>query len=99
MVTRVISSFVRTINRLAAFGKHTPLKDSAAAKRKKARHKTDEDGPVTSWRDLLRHLASLTLNSVVTPINPSYSFTVIATATELQDRAFKLLGVKPIRVQ
>ena len=75
------------------------MEPSPAAKRKKARHKTDEDGPVTSWRDLLRHLASLTLNSVVTPINPSYSFTVIATATELQDRAFKLLGVKPIRVQ
>lgn len=76
-----------------------PLEPSPAAKRKRARHRTDEGAPLTSFRDLLRHLASLTLNSVVAPINPDYSFTVTATPTDLQTRAFELLGVKPICVQ
>ena len=41
-----------------------PPEPSPAAKRKRARHRTDEGTPLTSLRDLLRHLASLTLNSV-----------------------------------
>ena len=76
-----------------------PLEPSPAAKRKRARRRTDDGIPLTSFRDLLRHLASLTLNSVVTPINPDYSFTVTATPTDLQRRAFELLGVKPMCVQ
>jgi len=76
-----------------------PLEPSPAARRKRSRRKTDDGTPVTSLRDLLRHLASLTLNSVTTPINPDYNFTVTATPTDLQKRAFDLLGVKPIRVQ
>ena len=48
----------------------------------------------------LRHLAAPTLNnSVTTPINPNYTFTVTSTPTELQRQAFELLGVKPICVQ
>ena len=46
----------------------------------------NENFGLTSWRDLLRHLATLTLNSVTTPINPNYSFTVIATSTDLRGR-------------
>jgi hypothetical protein len=76
-----------------------PLVPSPAAKRKRARHRTDQGTPLTSFRDLLRHLASLTLNSVTTPINPDYSFTLTATPTDLQKRAFELLGVKPVCVQ
>jgi hypothetical protein len=76
-----------------------PPEPSPAAKRKRARHRTDDGIALTSFRDLLRHLASLTLNSVVTPINPDYSFTVTATPTQLQAKAFELLGVKPICVQ
>lgn len=76
-----------------------PPEASPAAKRKRARHRTDQGTPLTSFRDLLRHLATLTLNSVTTPINPSHSFTVTATPTELQETAFQLLGVKPLRVQ
>ncbi len=76
-----------------------PLEPSPAAKRKRGRHRTDHGTPLTSLRDLLRHLATLTLNSVTTPINPNYSFTVTATPTHLQKRAFELLGVKPICVQ
>ncbi len=76
-----------------------PIEPSPAAKRKRARRRTDQGTPVTSLRDLLRHLATLTLNSVTTPINPDYSFTVTATPTDLQKRAFELLGVKPICVQ
>lgn len=76
-----------------------PLEPSPAAKRKARRHRTDEGSPLTSLRDLLRHLATLTLNSVITPVNPKYSFTVTATPTDLQRSAFELLGVKPICVQ
>ena len=76
-----------------------PLQPSPAARRKRSRRKTDQGTPLTSLRDLLRHLATLTLNSVTTPINPDYSFTVTATPTDLQRSAFELLGVKPICVQ
>lgn len=76
-----------------------PLEPSPAAKRKASRHRTDNGTPLTSLRDLLRHLATLTLNSVITPVNPNYSFTVTATPTDLQRSAFELLGVKPICVQ
>jgi hypothetical protein len=76
-----------------------PLEPSPAAKRKRTLRKTDMGTPVTSLRDLIRHLGTLTLNSVTTPINPDYNFTVTATPTALQERAFELLGVKPIRVQ
>ncbi len=76
-----------------------PLEASPAARRKRSRQRTEDGIPVTSLRDLLRHLASLTLNSVSTPINPDYSFTVTATPTKLQRKAFELLGVKPICVQ
>ncbi len=37
------------------------LEPSPAARRKRTRHRTDEATPLTSWRDLLRHLATLTL--------------------------------------
>jgi hypothetical protein len=76
-----------------------PSEPSPAAERKRARHRTDQGTPLTSFRDLLRHLATLTLNTVSTPLNPNYSFTVTATPTELQTKAFDLLGVKPMRVQ
>lgn len=76
-----------------------PRAVSRAAKRKNARRRTDDGVAVTSWRDLLRHLASLTLNTVAFPINPDYAFTVTANPTKLQKKAFDLLGVKPIRTQ
>lgn len=76
-----------------------PREPSPAAKRKRARHRTDDGTALASFRDLLRHLATQTLNSVTTAINPNYSFTVTATPTNLQRRAFELLGVKPLRVQ
>ena len=76
-----------------------PMEPSLAAKRKRARHKSDEDRPVTSWRDLLRHLASLTLNRVSTAANPDTAFNLTAKPTEHQERAFELLGVTPICVQ
>ncbi len=50
----------------------------------------------TGWSAVM---ATQTLNSVTTAINPNYSFTVTATPTDLQTTAFELLGVKPIRVQ
>jgi hypothetical protein len=76
-----------------------PLEASPATKRKRTRHRTDQGTALTSFRDLLRHLASLTLNTVTTPINPNDRLTLTATPTDLQTKAFELLGVKPISVQ
>ncbi len=76
-----------------------PSEPSPAARRKRTRHRSDEGTPITSLRDLLRHLATMTLNTVTMPINPDYSFTVTASPTDIQKKAFELLGVKPICVQ
>jgi hypothetical protein len=52
--------------------------------------------PVSSFRDLLRHLATLTLNTVAMPTaKPASGATLYARPTLLQDYAFNLLGVRP----
>ena len=47
----------------------------------------------------MRHLATMTLNSVAAPINKCYTFSLVSTPTALQTKAFELLAIKPIRVQ
>lgn len=71
-------------------------KSLALVERKNTRRRTDDGAAVTSWRDLLCHMGTLSLNTVARPINPNYAFTVIAT--DLQQKAFELPGVKPVRV-
>lgn len=67
---------------------------SAASIRKRGRRRSDDGVPVSSLRDLLRHLATLTLNTVAMPGTKPASTTLYARPTPLQASAFDLLGVR-----
>jgi hypothetical protein len=66
---------------------------SPAAKRKARTKQTDDGLPVHSFRSLLADLATLTRNTV--RFGRAAAFPLLATPTELQRRAFDLLGLKP----
>lgn len=70
-----------------------PAERSPAAKRKIATRRTDDGLPVHSFRSLLDDLATLCLNKLSLPSNPSYRFDRPTTPTPLQARALELLGV------
>jgi hypothetical protein len=65
---------------------------SPAAKRKAKRKCTDDGLPVHSFRSLLADLATLTRNIVRCGKAPE--MTLLARPTEIQQRAFDLLGIK-----
>jgi Transposase DDE domain len=67
---------------------------SPASLRKRRSRRADDGMPVSSFRDLLQHLATLTLNIIAMPAATSRGSTVLARSTALQDRAFNLLGVR-----
>ncbi len=64
---------------------------SAAARRKAATKTTDDGLPVHSFRSLIADLATLTRNTV--RFAKGNTFTMLATPTPVQDRAFALLGL------
>ncbi|HSC00498.1 MAG TPA: IS1634 family transposase [Gemmatimonadales bacterium] len=66
---------------------------SPAARRKAKTKRTDDGLPVHSFRSLLADLATLTLNTV--RFGRAATFSVLATPTEIQRRAFELLGLSP----
>jgi Transposase DDE domain len=72
---------------------------SEAAKRKRGRRRSDDSLPITSFGDLLGHLATLTLNVVAPPAAPNASFVLAAKPTSLQSKAFELIGAPLPRVQ
>ena len=76
-----------------------PAEISDAAKRKRGARRTDDGVPVNSFRGLVDHLATMTLNLVASPHAPNATITLIAKPTPLQAKAFDLLGVAPLRVQ
>ena len=67
---------------------------SPASIRKRGRRRSDDDVPVSSLRDLLRHLATLTLNRVAIPGAKPAPATLYARPTPLQASAFGLLGAR-----
>ena len=67
---------------------------SEATLRKRGRRRGDDGAPISSFRDLLQHLATLTLNIVAIPGAKRGCSTVLARPTPLQGRAFALLGVR-----
>ncbi len=71
-----------------------PAQVSASAKRKAARKRTDDGMPVHSFRTLLRDLATLTKNRVVPRIPGAEPFETLTRPTEMQQEAFRLLGVR-----
>ncbi len=66
---------------------------SPAAKRKAKTKRTDDGLPVHSFRTLLADLATLTRNIVRCGKSPAMA--LLARPTQIQQRAFDLLGVKP----
>jgi hypothetical protein len=67
-------------------------KPSPAAKRKTDKKRTDDGQPVHSFQTLLADLATLTRNTVRCGKAPQMA--LFARPTEIQQRAFELLGVK-----
>jgi Transposase DDE domain len=66
---------------------------SLAAKRKAKTKRTDDGLPVHSFRTMLADLATLTRNTA--RLASAHTMTLLATPTQIQQRAFDLLGLKP----
>ena len=72
-----------------------PAERSPKAKNKDARKRTEDDYPVHSFRTLLKDLATMAKNRVRTADKNSCEFYLMTQPTDLQRRAFDLLGVSP----
>ena len=76
-----------------------PTEPSDAVKAKKATKRSAEGQRVMSFTDLIAHLGTLVRNTMRVPARPKHRFTLHSTATALQEAAFQLLGLDPVRVQ
>ncbi|MBV8925078.1 MAG: transposase [Bradyrhizobium sp.] len=74
-------------------------KPSEAVMDKKATKRSPGGHPVMAFADLMAHLGTLTRNIMRVPLRHKHRVTLYARPTPLQDAAFKLLGLDPIRVQ
>jgi hypothetical protein len=72
---------------------------SPAALRKRGRRSTDDGVPLCSFRDLMAHLATQTMNVVAVAGAAEATFTTNSKPTALQEAAFKLLDAEAARVQ
>ena len=70
-----------------------PAQRSPAAIRKQTTGRTPEGQPVHSFRTLLADLGTLARNTVVTAVAPDYPIAVMTRPTDVQRRAFELMGV------
>ena len=68
-------------------------KVSPAARKKAAAKLTDDGLPVSSFRSLIDHLATLTCNDV--RFGKGHALTHLTSPTPLQQRAFELLNLRP----
>ena len=76
-----------------------PAEPSEAAKRKRGARRSDDGLPLSSFRGLVDHLATMTLNLVASAYAPNATITLTAKPTPLQEKAFQLLNVTPLCVQ
>jgi hypothetical protein len=76
-----------------------PVQPSPAALRKRGRRRTDDGLPVSSFSDLMAHLATQTMNVIAVPGAKDAAFTTLTNPTALQSAAFRLLGTEHARVQ
>jgi transposase len=72
---------------------------SATVKAKKATKRSADGQPAMSFSQLMAHLGTLTRNTMRVPLRQSHRFTLHSRPTKLQEAAFKLLGIEPMRVQ
>jgi hypothetical protein len=82
--------------RTSPVGKTEP---SEAVKTKKASKRSADGQRVMSFADLIAHLGTLVRNTMRVPLHTKHRFTLYSTPTPLQEAAFRLLGLDPIRVQ
>jgi len=66
---------------------------------KKATKRSPDGHPVMAFADLMAHLGTLTRNIMRVPLRPKHRITLYAKPTTIQEAAFKLLGLDPMRVQ
>jgi hypothetical protein len=71
---------------------------SDAVKAKKATKRSADGNRVMGFRGLMAHLGTLTQNTVRASLHGKHRFTLCAKPTQLQEAAFKLLGLDPVRV-
>ena len=71
-----------------------PAQRSESADSKAATKHNEQGLPVHSFRSLLAHLSTLTLNKIQTPAAAVPSFYKLATPTPVQKKAFSLLAVR-----
>jgi len=72
---------------------------SDAVKAKKATRRSTNGQRVMSFADLLAHLGTLVRNTMRVPARPKHRFTLHSRPTALQEAAFALLELDPVRVQ
>src|SRR5258706_2724837 len=72
---------------------------SPAARRKETTGLTEDGLPVHSFQSLLADLATFCRINATTSANEKYVITLHSTPTQIQQRAFDLLGLKPERTQ
>ena len=51
------------------------------------------------FADLMDHLGTLTRNSMRVSLQANHRFTLFASPTSIQETAFRLLDLEPMRVQ
>jgi hypothetical protein len=72
---------------------------SPSAKAKRG-SKVNEDGlPVMAFGDLMAHLGTLARNTMAAGLQKGHTFTLHTKPTRLQEAAFRLLEIDPVRVQ
>jgi len=72
---------------------------SADAHGKKASKRNHDGHPVMGFRELMSHLGTLARNTLLLPNQAGHSFTLHSRLTALQEVAFDLLDLDPLRVQ
>jgi hypothetical protein len=72
---------------------------SPTANNKKATKRSADGQRITSFTGLMAHLGTLTRNTMRVPLRTTHRFILYAKSTPLQEAAFKLLDLQPMRVQ
>lgn len=72
---------------------------SKVAKMKKATKRNADGLPVMRFADLMDHLGTLTRNTMRVSQQASHTFIHFASPTPIQETAFRLLDLEPMRVQ
>jgi transposase len=72
---------------------------SKLAKTKKATKRNADGLPVMRFADLMDHLGTLTRNTMRVSLQANHRFTQFASPTPIQETAFGLLDLEPMRVQ